>query len=356
MKFKNPKTGEVFSYDNLGFCNGHDCNNSCPIFNAAGFEWGCDKWVLENQNKAAQLMGYEILEDDMESKIETIGKYKVGDRVRVVALSAIHNFRQFEVVTIASIAGKSHDEVVYYCTGECGSYNVLEHCLEPLDENDTEPENDAVTPKFKPGDKVKIIGNISGHSFGDGEIVNVVSLSEIYNDGAVEYRCSNGSNWWYVMEEDMEQVGEKKPRICEVLCVDVGERFKVLDEEKSLSSSNIWFNDNGVLCCDGHLILPQYVYTIHAINHPESIVKRTKLTQDELEICKLIGAKYITMNEYPYEVKRVDFWNGLPELYMEGGRYKSYRGTESVENISFVYPDKMPSIRPGDCICAEDYL
>ena len=65
MKFRNPKTGEIYwvAWDNCnasGFCSEIDCSE-CPI---NGMGSNCSAWVNSNPYKAAQLMGYEVVEDE----------------------------------------------------------------------------------------------------------------------------------------------------------------------------------------------------------------------------------------------------------------------------------------------------
>ena len=63
MKFRNPKTGEVFDVTDgapgTGFCSGIRCYE-CPIRSAHPY---CKKFINEHPNEAAALMGYEVVED-----------------------------------------------------------------------------------------------------------------------------------------------------------------------------------------------------------------------------------------------------------------------------------------------------
>ena len=68
MKFRNPKTGAIYDFENRdcvtsGFCRGIYCQD-CPIQKNRG-EMGCDDYVLSHPNTAARLMGYEVIEDDI---------------------------------------------------------------------------------------------------------------------------------------------------------------------------------------------------------------------------------------------------------------------------------------------------
>ena len=70
MKFKNKETGAIFDYNNYLFCGQYDgyCPN-CPIFSRLeGLATGrvsdcCDKWVSSHLKEAAELMGFEVIDE-----------------------------------------------------------------------------------------------------------------------------------------------------------------------------------------------------------------------------------------------------------------------------------------------------
>ena len=66
MKFRNPKTGEVFTDKGEKFCGEHfpDCHG-CPIWKARiGQYISCRTWVRLNPKLSAIIMGYELLEGE----------------------------------------------------------------------------------------------------------------------------------------------------------------------------------------------------------------------------------------------------------------------------------------------------
>ncbi len=66
MKFRNPRTGEVLYNDkNTLFCGKYKDKfcRYCPIGKQKGGRL-CTEWVDENPEKAARLMGYEVVEDE----------------------------------------------------------------------------------------------------------------------------------------------------------------------------------------------------------------------------------------------------------------------------------------------------
>lgn len=76
-----------------------------------------------------------------------------------------------------------------------------------------------------------------------------------------------------------------------------------------------------------------------------------RLTPQELEICRDIGAKWISMDygKEPLLIDKVYFWRDKPEL--DGDRYSPNRPC-----LAFVSSSLMPSVRPGDCINVEELL
>ena len=69
-KFRNPKNGEVYEVGKKGCCESGFCTEteclSCSLFCIVGMGV-CRDWVIKNPQKAANLMGYELLTDN-ESK------------------------------------------------------------------------------------------------------------------------------------------------------------------------------------------------------------------------------------------------------------------------------------------------
>ena len=91
-----------------------------------------------------------------------------------------------------------------------------------------------------------------------------------------------------------EEANMDKPRICEVLGVEVGERF-----ELGNTGIILLVNDDGLL----HIGLSQGAhketdlnvnYLVKAINHPDRIIRKPRFTEQEVEDAKKI--KYLLPN------------------------------------------------------------
>lgn len=226
-------------------------------------------------------------------------------------------------------------------------------------------------PLYEKGDYVRIIGNHNHHLFREGEIVKVLS---VHTNVSISYIClatDDATRYSFVRENDLERVTNystqtepvgkpdngKKPRICEILGVDVGEVFSVEDAGKKIFTGSLSIDKDGdVILCGGEVEnrkeLFSYILSC-AINNPKSIVKWVpKLTRPELEICKLLGAKWISKEETWTHV--VQLWDYEPRCQTYDGK-KSYEGKIGFPAaIASISPDKFPSLNPGDLLCVED--
>lgn len=82
-----------------------------------------------------------------------------------------------------------------------------------------------------------------------------------------------------------EEANMDKPRICEVLGVEVGERFSISPVEKQLYVSE----SGNIIDDDRHLFAQLFV---DAINHPDRIIRKPRFTQQEVESAKIISVLF----------------------------------------------------------------
>ena len=76
----------------------------------------------------------------------------------------------------------------------------------------------------------------------------------------------------------------KKPRIAEILGVEVGERFKV----DGYGSVNFYIDENGE-ACSNYTNDPDYCTAIYqAINHPDRIIRKPRWTEQDVEDAKAL--------------------------------------------------------------------
>lgn len=138
----------------------------------------------------------------------------------------------------------------------------------------------------------------------------------------------------------------EKPRLCEVLGVDVGERFRVLlgDEKQEaygpyFISGNGRFNDRGSFDPEDAIAA-----LIEAINHPEKIEWIPRLTPDEVQRCRDFGAEWVSMDKDGYQVW---LWEDRPELKPNG----VWDGGTSCAQA---WARFFPSVQPGRLVRVED--
>ena len=148
-----------------------------------------------------------------------------------------------------------------------------------------------------------------------------------------------------VVEEDhIPQVEKKeanmdKPRICEVLGVEVGEWFTYPG-----MSTSFQITEGGFLkCTDGDLMM--CVPTL--INHPDRIIRKPRFTEQEVEDAKNIKRMFGADN-FTHIHKDEDGW---PEM-MDGP------GEDGTIGWSFVGMEEgmFPSLRPGETVTLDEII
>ena len=59
--------------------------------------------------------------------------------------------------------------------------------------------------KYKVGDILEVIGNVSGHGFGDGEVVEIVDIVD-FGGGDVAYSAKGEDDQWLILEQDLSDL------------------------------------------------------------------------------------------------------------------------------------------------------
>ena len=95
------------------------------------------------------------------------------------------------------------------------------------------------------------------------------------------YRKEDGTCW---VPYTKEETNMDKPRICEVLGVEMGEHFKIEGYK-----GEYHINDCGVLKWGGQTS-DDAIY--EAINHPDRIIRKPRFTQQEVESAKIISVLF----------------------------------------------------------------
>ena len=124
-----------------------------------------------------------------------------------------------------------------------------------------------------------------------------------------------------------------KPRICEVLGVEVGEPFDLLNSARNpyhIDADGDMVDKDGNWCGEAICV---------AINHPDRIIRKPRFTEQEVE-----DAKYIKRILRVDLVSRNQYGNGLVAKKDDG-------------SVSVVVNSEMfPSIRPGQSYTLDDII
>ena len=124
----------------------------------------------------------------------------------------------------------------------------------------------------------------------------------------------------------------KKPRIAEILGVEVGEPFKV----DGYGSMNFYIDENGE-ACSNYTNDPDYCTAIYqAINHPDRIIRKPRWTKNEIRMAKAIKA----------------IWPEAEDIRARNGTTSAieYRVCAGRVVLGVIYSGYFPTMR-----CGEDY-
>lgn len=144
-------------------------------------------------------------------------------------------------------------------------------------------------------------------------------------------------------EDDSAHSVARKPRLCEVLGVDVGERFRVRDGEKALGPLSIALTGDVIA---GSIIPRDVVFALtEAINHPEKIEREPRLTDKERDICRILGVKWVSRD---VGSDQTDLW------CMETEADEDNFPRQVRRYIGHINKSYFPSVRPGHLILVED--
>lgn len=138
-----------------------------------------------------------------------------------------------------------------------------------------------------------------------------------------------------VVEDDMleptknkEEANMDKPRICEVLGVEVGEDVKYRHTDGT--------EENICVCEDGRVIISSLsckistvAVLINAINHPDRIIRKPRWTEQEVERAKAIRVLYPVVKTLAY----VDIVGQTFYMYDDEDNYKG-----SLDNLDETFP------------------
>ena len=132
-----------------------------------------------------------------------------------------------------------------------------------------------------------------------------------------------------------------KPRICEVLGVEVGEKFTIAD-------TDYWIEKNGAIFSDGNqrdLVGVSLICDV--VNHPDRIIRKPRFTQQEVEDAKTIKRMFGADN-FTHIHKDEDGW---PEM-MDGPGEDGNVGWCSIGMEEGMFP----SLRPNETVTLDEII
>lgn len=227
-------------------------------------------------------------------------------------------------------------------SGFCKKYNTCFHC-----------------PIYEKADAGTCSLWVVSHPYEAARLMGYeIVKDEVYNL-PTEYPCSTCNHGWgsvstkgikscnetcqklqaWKASKYKEEANMDKPRICEVLGVEVGERFE-LDNTGII----LLVNEDGLLHIGlshgAHKETDMNVnYLVKAINNPDRIIRKSRFTQQEVEDAKTL---FRIFPEHLDSVSRAN--DGTVTLAAKG----AWRG--------YLNSDAFPSIRPGQSYTLDEII
>ena len=132
-----------------------------------------------------------------------------------------------------------------------------------------------------------------------------------------------------------------KPRICEVLGVEIGEKFEIKNE----SGNPYHIIQEGYLCDKNGWVTSSLILDI--INEPEKIVKLTQWTDQEVQDAKTI-LRMFGVDNFTHVTKDPDGWPSI----MDGDGKDPNTGWCMIG----MEKDMFPSLKPGHTVALSDII
>lgn len=312
QKFKNPATGEVWDAENAVkvFCDELPKCNACPMFPVVSLGGDCRKWAANHPKEAARLMGYEVVEDDytftiklcdnkidkdferfssdcLEQMIEMfVGKHGyVGENqvAKIVSVQAVENGDNH------TISGERYTWLEAKATIPRIKEN--EKLIEQIEQGEKKDVSIGCSVKTRTcsicGDTDGKCGHIPGREY-DGKLcyMTLDDPKEVYEWAFVKKAEMRQEMREPQLNAEKEEANMDKPRICEVLGVEVGEPFDLLNSARNpyhIDADGDMVDKDGNWCGEAICV---------AINHPDRIIRKPRFTEQEVERAKAIKVLY----------------------------------------------------------------
>ena len=140
-------------------------------------------------------------------------------------------------------------------------------------------------------------------------------------------------------EESMEQT--KKPHICEVLGVEVGEWFAFDGTNYKIDGWQLWSKSENYTSTVNSLCL------IRIIENKDHIIRKPRFTKEEIIAIRLIGGSYLARDMDG----ALSVWNSRPEWENGAWLYVLDRKERACGLPGHLFP----GVKNGECVNIEEY-
>ena len=313
MKFRNKETGEVFHTIRQAEQNhcSFRCNSRvCPYWESAGCVGMLKRYTVDNPHGAARLMGYEVVEDDYTFTIKLCDNRIDKDYERfssdcleqmaemfVGKLGYVGENQVAKITSVEVVKEKFPYDRWLKATATMPRTRGSEKLIEQIERGEKKEVSIGCSIKTRTCSICKDTEGKCNHK--PGEYYNGILCYVTLDDPQDVYEWAFVERPKEVEDCDQSQksrnsVAKKeeanmdKPRICEVLGVEVGERF-----ELGNTGIILLVNDDGLLHIGlshgDHKETDMNVnYLVKAINHPDRIIRKPRFTEQEVERAKAI--------------------------------------------------------------------
>lgn len=339
MKFRNQQ-GEVLS---ISVAVDHECFHAsceqCKLHpGIPNDDTVCADWAEAHPHEAARLMGYEVVEEDYtftiklcDNKIDknyerfSSGCLEKMAKMFVGKSGYVGENQVAKITSVEVVKEKFPYDRWLKATATMPRTRGNEKLIEQIEWGEKKEVSIGCSIKTKTCSICKDTEGKCNHK--PGEYYNGILCYMTLDDPQDVYE------WAFVERPKEEEANMDKPRICEVLGVEVGEPFDLLNSARNpyhIDADGDMVDKDGNWCGEA-------IYV--AINHPERIIRKPRFTEQEAETAKLFlaaGAKKVFK----------DVYGGL---YWASGDY-----IDATRNK--IPPKLFPSLQAGEAVALADII
>ena len=318
MKFRNPETGEVFSTI-TGAWTAFMCPGPCGDCNLQRGSTCEKEWIEAHPHEAARLMGYEVVEEDYtftiklcDNKIDknyerfSSGCLEKMAKMFVGKSGYVGENQVAKITSVEVVKEKFPYDRWLKATATMPRTRGSEKLIEQIERGEKKEVSIGCSIKTKTCSICKDTEGKCNHK--PGEYYNGILCYVTLDDPQDVYEWAFVERPKEVEDCDQSQksrnsVAKKeeanmdKPRICEVLGVEVGQNFKLKGADMGF-----YVDRDGIVKReedDASIGLPEICLMI---NHPDRIIRKPRFTEQEVERAKAIKVIYPTA----YQLEEAD--------------------------------------------------